>query len=247
MDKNSLNQELTGNGRRIIAQGGEKNCISGGRGYAVGNSFAHSEAMMDKRAIRPSGWFYMIGIALVLAGFCVFGYSLFNGIFHIADNLTRMAAPGEKDLTLKGNLKYAIFAEEQSSAATGIYSMRSIGAGLTCHIREEASGREIETQRPIAAATYNVGSRVGRALFVFDTEDAGVYHLSCGYAEGSQRAGVTVAVGSGVEEEMGKAVLTGLAAMFGGGILGAIVLVTVYLMREKAKRRLALHAPLPLG
>jgi hypothetical protein len=247
MDENSLSRQSTNNGQRIIAQGGEKNCISGERRYAVGNSFPYSEAMMDKRAIRPSGWFYMIGITVILAGFCVFGYSIFHGIFHMADSLTRVAVPGDKDLTLKGNLKYTIFAEEQASAATGIYSIRRVGAGLTCHIREEASGKTIETWQPIGATTYNVGNRVGRAMLVFDTEDAGVYQLSCGYAEGSQRSGVTVAVGSGVDEEIVKAVLTGLAGMFGGGILGAIVLATVYLMREKAKRRQAMDAPMPLG
>ncbi len=202
---------------------------------------------MDKRAIRPSGWFYMIGITMILAGFCVFGYSIFHGIFHMADSLTRAAVPGDKDLTLQGNLKYTIFAEEQASAATGIYSVRRVGAGLTCRIREEASGKEIETRAPIGATTYNVGNRVGRAMLVFDTKNPGVYRLSCGYADGSQRSGVTVAVGSGADEEIVKAVLTGLGGMFGGGILGAIVLVTVYLMREKAKRRLALGAAMPPG
>ena len=84
-------------------------------------------------------------------------------------------------------------------------------------------------------------------MLVFDTEDAGVYHLNCRYAEGREKTDVTVAVGSGVDEDLVKAVLTGLAGMFGGGILGAIGLVTVYLMREKAKRRMAMGAAMPLG
>ncbi len=201
---------------------------------------------MDKQAIRPSGWFYLIGITVILAGLCVFGYSIFHGIFHMADSLTRVAAPGEKELTLKGNLKYTIFAEEETSAGMGIYSIRSVGAGLTCHIREEASGKEIETRAPIGATTYNVGSRVGRAILVFNSEGPGAYRLSCAYAEDDRRSGVTVAVGSGVDEEIVRAVLTGLGGMIGGGILGAIVMVTVYLTREKAKRRLALGAAMPL-
>jgi len=195
--------------------------------------------MSDKRSVRPSGWFYLLGVAVILAGVSLFVHTLFQGILHLTEHLTQVVVPGEKDLALEPKLKYTIFLEEQSVVDGRIYSTPTNLNGLTCHVSSATSGKQMNTHRASVAATYNVGGRSGRSVLEFVTEEAGTYHLACAYEEGRQGPEAVLAVGSGVTQAVFDTVLKCFAAIFGGGILGAGILVTVFLLRERAKRRWA--------
>jgi hypothetical protein len=200
--------------------------------------------MNEKQSIRPSGWYYLLGIVVIFAGASRFVYALFHGLFHLTDHLTQVVVPGEKDLTLQAKLRYTIFPEEQSVVDGRIYSTRTNLNGLTCHVTDLTSGKKIDTPRAAMSTTYNVGERSGRSVLEFVTEEAGTYHLNRGYEEAGQGPEVVLAVGSGVTEGILGMILKCLAAMFGGGIVGGGILVTVYSLRERAKKRLR---PVPFG
>ena len=200
--------------------------------------------MNEKQSIRPSRWYYLLGIVVIFAGVSLFVYTLFHGLFHLTDHLTQVVVPGEKDLMLQAKLRYTIFLEEQSVVDGRIYATRTNLNGLTCRVSSLTSGKKIDTHRAAMSTTYNVGGRSGRSVLEFLTEEAGTYHLTCDYQEGVQGPEAVLAVGSGVTEGIFGMILKCLAAMFGGGIVGAGVLVTVYSLRERAKRRLG---PVPFG
>jgi uncharacterized RDD family membrane protein YckC len=195
--------------------------------------------MNDDRIVRPSWWYCSIGVAVIVAGLSLFLYTLIRGISHVTDDLTQIVVPGEKDLTLMPHLNYTIFLEAESVVDGRIYSTKESVSGLTCAVKSEASGNKINMRRSTMSTTYSVGGREGRSVLEFVTEEAGAYHIACDYEEGSHGPQVVLAVGSGVGERIFSAVTKSLASFFGGSILGLAIIVTVFTLRERAKREFA--------
>lgn len=195
--------------------------------------------MNDVRIIRPSWWYGAIGVAVILAGLGLFLYSILHGISHVTDGLSQIVVPGGKDFTLKPHLEYTIFLEANSVVDGRIYSTKESVSGLNCTVTSEASGHRISTHQPATTTAYSVGGREGRAVLEFVTEEAGVYHMACDYEQGSQGPEVVLAVGSGVGERIFSTVKNSLASFFGGSILGGAILLAVFTLRERAKKRLA--------
>jgi len=197
--------------------------------------------------VKPSAWFYLLGALAILAGISVFVYTLLHGIFHITDNLTQIVVPGEKDLSLLPNLTYTVFLEEQSVVDGRIYSTKEGLGDLTCKLASLSSGKNINLRRARRSTTYNVGQRSGHSVLEFVTQEAGVYHFACDYEEGKQGPQVVLAVGAGVAEGIFATIGRSFAAIFGGGILGAAILVTVFILREHAKRKLNQYGQFPIA
>ena len=192
--------------------------------------------MEDNPAIQPSKWYYLIGAAVIAAGVSLFLYTLLHGIFHITDNLTQVVVPGEKDLTLQPKLKYSIFLEDQSVVDGRIYSTTENLSGLTCHVSSLTSGTKIDLHRSGISTSYNVNGRSGRSVLEFVTQEGGEHRVACDYGEGKQGPQVVLAVGSGVGEKIFSMVFVCLGEMFGGGALGAAIILTVFFKREGSKK-----------
>jgi hypothetical protein len=199
--------------------------------------------MEDSPAVRPSQWYYLLGATVILAAVSLFIYTLLHGIFHITDDLTQVVVPGEKDLTLLPKLKYSIFLEEQSVVDGRIYSTSENLSGLTCHVNSLASGIKLDTHRSGISTSYNVNGRSGHSVLEFVTQEAGEYHLACGYEEGKQGPQVALAVGAGVGEKIFSMVFLCLGEMFGGGALGAAIILLIFFKRKASRQRMA--QPLP--
>jgi len=202
--------------------------------------------MNNDRIVRPSAWYFAFAAAIVLAGFGLFLYALFHGIFHVADDLKQIVAPGEKDLTLMPNLSYTIFLETQSVVDGRIYSTSDRVSGLTCVVTSQQSGNRINTRSPSWNTTYSLGGRQGESVLEFVTQEAGVYHIACGYEGAGQGPQVVLAIGSGVGERIFSTVAKSMVSLFGGMFLGGAIILTVAVRRSRAKKRLAelIHAPL---
>lgn len=196
--------------------------------------------MSDSAAIRPSWWYASIGVALMLSGCGLFVYFLVNGIFHLTDSLTQVVVPGQTELTLTQPATYTIFLEEQSVVGGRIFSTSQSVNGLKCAVSLlRASAQQIPVRRTASSITYNVNGRSGKSVLEFQTKESGNYQFACDYSGESKGPEVVLAVGSGVGERIGGTVLRSLAAMFGGGASGGTVILVLYLMREKAKKKLA--------
>lgn len=194
--------------------------------------------MNEDRIVRPSQWYYALGVAVILAGLSLFAYALFHGIDHVTDGLTQIVVPGEKDLTLMPRLKYTIFLETESVVDGRIYSTTESISGLTCEVTSETSGDEIETRLPTMDTTYSLSGRSGRSVFEFVTGEGGDYRVACGYGEGSQGPQTVVAVGSGMGENIFSTVMKSTLSFFGGCILGGAIILRVLILRDRAKKKL---------
>ena len=190
----------------------------------------------------PSWWYIVLGVAVILGGTGLFVYTLLHGIFHIADGLTQIVVPGQRDLTLMPNLQYTIFLETESVVDGRISSTQENVSGLTCKVASQASGNSIPTHRPRMEMNYSIGGRSGKSVLDFVTQEAGVYRVACGYDEASQGPQTVVAVGSDFSQRLSSTVVKSLAAMFGGGILGTAIIVPVAILRSRAQSRIMAQA-----
>jgi len=202
--------------------------------------------MNDDPIVRPSWWYCSLGVAVILVGLGLFLHTLLHGINHVTDDLTQIVVPGEKNLTLMPKLSYTIFLESESVVDGRIYSTTDSVNGLTCGVTSQASGNKMNTHRPSVNTTYSVGGRDGRSVLEFTTEEAGVYHIACGYDEGSHGPQAVLAVGSGVTGRILSTIIKSLASFFGGGVLGASIIAAVFILRQRSKKRLARPNQTPL-
>lgn len=189
--------------------------------------------------VGPSPAYYGLGAAVILAGVGLFVYFLLTGIFHITDNLTQIVVPGEAELTLQAHLNYTIFFEEQSVVNGQIFSIRETLSGLTCHVREQSAGTEVPLYPSHTSMNYNVNGRSGRSVLEFTPQASGAYRLTCDYEQGKQGPQAVLAIGAGFGRKLTTMLSKCFAAMFGGGILGAAIIIVVYRQRENAKKQLA--------
>ena len=188
----------------------------------------------------------VLGIVVILVGVGLFVYFLLTGIFHITDNLTQVLVPGEADLSLRANLKYTIFLEEQSVVNGQIFSIRQTPNGLKCHVQGESTSAEVPLRPSQTSLNYNVNGRSGHSVLEFTPQAAGTYHLTCGYEEGQLGPKVVLAVGSGFGQKLVSTLIKCFAAMFGGGILGAVLLISAFRKLQRAKKQMS-SGPQPIG
>ncbi len=194
--------------------------------------------MLDLKAIRPSWWYSLVGLPLFVLGVGLFVYFLSNGITHVSDDLTQIVVPGEQKLTLRQPGTYTIFLEQQSVVNGRVYSNSDGVNGLTCKVTIVPANRDIPLRRASSSISYDVGGRSGRSVLEFQAKENGQYDVTCGYSEEAKGPQCVIAIGSGVGTRIGTTVARSLIAMFGGfGSAGAVVLV-VFLLRDKSKKRL---------
>jgi hypothetical protein len=212
---------------------------------------------MEKQRIRPSGWFYVLGLAIFLFG-CVAAMAFFAfGIAGMVDSaididrlikdFDRLVVPGSAELVLDESGSYAIFYEYRSVVdGEPFYSSRS-RPRLQCHLQVKESGEEV----PLINAwpqesNYDLPTRSGTLLMRFDVDRPDIYVLSCDYAGSGDAPEMVLAVGTGfVQTALGLAVsvISGLFVpvllIFGAGIVGLFVIALVAVLRYQSVKRLS--------
>lgn len=214
---------------------------------------------METQRIRPSGWFYVLGLAIFLFG-CVAAMAFFAfGIAGMVDSaididrlindFDRLVVPGSAELVLDESGPYAIFYEHRSVVdGEPFYSSRS-RPRLKCHLQVKESGNEV----PLINAwpqesNYDLPNRSGTLLMRFDLDRPDTYVLSCDYAGSGDAPEVVLAVGTGSEflqSALGLAVsvIAGLFVpvllVFGAGIVGLFVIALVAVLRHQSAKRLS--------
>lgn len=194
--------------------------------------------MNGTQVIRPSLWYISIGAVLFFLGIGLFVYFLFSGIVHITDSLTQIVVPGRAELTLTTPGTYTVFLEEQSVVNGRIYSSKEAVNGLQCSVVSLPGKQKIVLRRPTTSTTYAVGGRNGRSVLEFQVLETGQYEFACDYPDETKGPEAVVAVGKGVSARILRTIGLSFVAIFGGVICGGAVVVAVFVMRERAKKKL---------
>jgi len=193
--------------------------------------------MNETNVIRPSWWYAVPGIFLIAVGAGLFAYAIYTGLTHLTESLTQVVVPGKAELELKTPGKYTVFLEEQSVVNGRIYSTTQSVNGLTCIVENQAGTQKPPLQRPSFSTNYSFNGRAGNSVLEFDISQTGKYEFSCGYPEDRKGPETVVAVGTGVSEKILQTVGRSLLAMFGGCGTGLVIILVVYSMRDKEKKR----------
>jgi hypothetical protein len=179
----------------------------------------------------------LLAIPFFLAGLSIFLYSLLHGIYHLTDSLTQVVVPGESRLEFQQAKSYTVFLERQSVINGKVHSTDDSVNGLECNLVPVGGVQKIEMRQSRMATTYDVGGRSGRSILEFRVPVDGTYTFACGYANVAHGPEVVVAVGAGVEGGITHMVLVSLAGMFGGFAMAGLVIVIVFVLRERSRKQ----------
>ena len=205
-------------------------------------TIAVNQTLSQASKVRPSWWYALIGLALILAGSGLFAYFLFQGLSRITDSLTQVVVPGHAELSLSTPATYTIFLEEQSVVDGRIYSTTGSVDGLRFSVTMQPGNQQIFLRRASMSASYKLNDRSGRSVLEFPVRVAGRYDLSCEYPQDTKGPQTVVAVGTGVIGKIFRTVLESLISIFGGLGSGALVIALISIKRKAAKKTLAAYA-----
>lgn len=199
--------------------------------------------MDQAQQIRPSWWQCLWGLPFLLVGGGLFVYTLFQGITHSTDSLTQLVVPGHAELNLKGKQTYTVFLEEQSVVNGKVYSTTQSIQGLSCTVTAKQDGTSVGVGRPSANTSYEVNGRSGHSVLDFFIPQDGQYLFACDYGANATGPSVVVAVGSGVGESIMRTMLVSMASLLGSFVACVAVVLIVWAMRERSKKRIRHTAP----
>ena len=181
----------------------------------------------------------VLAALIVVAGFLIFGWTVFSAISGIGDDFTQMTAPGTKDFDLSEIGEYTIFYENLSVADGRLYSTGdAVPSGLEIEVMDISSGEKVDLSSPKGSTSYSFGSRSGRSIAAFVIDHPGTYRVTAWYSQKTVGPEVVLAVGHGFFGRVLSAVLVSSAALFGSVIIAAIVLISAARRRQKDEERL---------
>jgi hypothetical protein len=209
--------------------------------------------MEGKRS--PSGWMYVLAAMIPVFG-CLLTMALVYRWFSSlpgtlesrvnVDNLTQVVVPGSEEITFTKRGAYAVYHEYRSVVDGVVYTSSEMPPALACSLTSRASGDDVAVvpdHVPSNAYSTRDRERVGRLINSITIEAPGRYIFSCDYPDGSSQPKVVLAVGPNLFWEFlgiaARTVVTaaaGLAALFGSGILAAVVLVVATVKRRRSAK-----------
>ena len=202
--------------------------------------------------IKPSRWFYVIGIIVLIAGPAISSAIVFSTVFSNIGSITeipsiQVVVPGSSDITLPQPGEYTIFYEYRSMVDNRIYSTHQDIPGIIVNIISKDTRDEIPLSSPSTSSTYTIGGRSGIGLFDFAIDKPAIYELSASYpvakgqqVEQTQDIVLAVIHSSVMEHIFGSIMGTVAGAMaivfvpFAGGVASIII---IFLKRRKARTR----------
>lgn len=191
---------------------------------------------MSNIPIKPSRWYYVISLLVLIGGWSLFTWFLFKNIGSLTDSLTQIVVPGQWDITLYKTGNYTVFYEYRSLVGTKIYTTNESLSGLECVITSNTKGTPVALTPASVNSTYSMGSRAGVSVLNFSIEQPGTYEFSCGYSQGKEGSEIVLAIGQGLAGKIAGTALGGLAIFFGSGLIAISIAVVTFSKRRKAKQ-----------
>ena len=187
---------------------------------------------MEKTTRPPSGWHYLIGVAVWIVGIALFVVLV---ITQIAGNLpqVQVVVPGTHEIYLEKPGKYTVFYEYQSVIDNKIYATGESLSGMLVILKSKEDSREIALSRPSTSSSYQAGEggRAGTSVLEFEIEEPGSYILSAQYPGGVSGSDVVFAIG---QFNLAGIILGGLGIFFGTLIIGGFIIIRAHLKRRRA-------------
>jgi hypothetical protein len=223
--------------------------------YALDDIGAEGGVEMNERKTKPGGWTYGLAVLIPVLG-CLMAmvlvYRWFPGLPGTLesrvnmDNLTQVVVPGSAEITFPESGVYAVYYEYRSIVDGIVFASSETPPALACTLTSRATGADVGVVPDyVKTNTYSTKDRerVGVLIRSITIDQPGTYNFSCRYPDGSSQPQVVLAVGPNfVWEFLGIAARTiataaaGLVVLVGSGILAAVVVLTIALIRRQSRR-----------
>jgi len=187
--------------------------------------------------VRPSGFFYLLPLLLLLAGSVAAVIAIVSGVRSYSDTIegfARVPVGQSGTVQIDGTGGYTVFYEPGASDTS---SFDENDAHPPLRIRD-SSGTEMTLHDYSGLGTYSSSGYVGFAVETFNVESKGDYQVDTG----GQLPGV-VAIGRSPFHKITRGVLGGLALGFLGFVVALVVLIVLMVSRGRSKRRIRALAP----
>ena len=189
--------------------------------------------------IKPSRWFYLLGIAVFIIGGVLFGLFIFSSLGNFAaESPIQVVVPGRSDIELPETGKYTIFYEYESVVGNRVFSTGEDIPGIEVTLVSKDTGLEIPLFSTALSSTYSIGGRSGIGIFDFSIGRPGIFELSAFYPSGEQSSAknIVLAVIHGFVGKLMGTILWGLAIFFGSAAIGVAIIVITFLKRRKVNK-----------
>lgn len=180
----------------------------------------------------PSRLWYLLAIAIFVAGMAGMGAFLSSQLSGLGDDLEQMVVPGEREFELEAG-SYTIFHERVSIVNGRIYNADGTGLGVTL---TSTSGAPVTLTLTSTSSSYEFAGRRGAAVLQFEIRTPGAYLLSAAYREGAAGPETVLAIGSGFAGNLLLTLLGAFAISLIGIGLGLFVGWGVFYRRREAGR-----------
>jgi hypothetical protein len=187
----------------------------------------------------PSRAGYVIAVLVFLLG-CLIAAGLAGwfawSMFSLVSDFQRIVVPGTTQIRLNEPGGYTIYYEHDTEFAGQTYRTGESLPPLDIQVVEVSTGQPVSVRTPLADTNYDIQSRAGQSLMVFDIDRAGDYEITAEYPPGVDGPEVVLAIGSGIGANIafGVGALLGSIGIFCGATLLVIAIVAVTFWRRRS-------------
>lgn len=163
------------------------------------------------------------------------------------DKLTQVVVPGSEDVTFAESGAYAVYYEYRSVVDGSIYKTDETPPDLACTLTSKTGAAEIGVVPDhVRTNTYATRGekRIGVLIGSITVNDPGTYTFSCTYTDGGSHPNVALAIGPnlvweclGVAARSGTALVTGLVAMVGSGLVTLVITIVIAVTLHRSRCR----------
>lgn len=185
---------------------------------------------IDRSLLRPKAGWYALSVLPFVLGVAALATFIVLAVGAFPEEPTPFVAPGTHVLRLDHPEDQTIYRHSRTGGVA------AVGGVPNCSVRNQRTERSVPV-RQSGTTTLTLGADKYEAMIDFDPPSAGTYRVTCQPTAGA--ASQPLAVGERLR--FGRfALLIGAAivSFLLGGLLGAVVIAVVAVMRNSHKRRL---------
>jgi len=159
---------------------------------------------MKNKQSRPSRWWYVLSIFLLIFGFVGFLVFFVLTLFSIEGNIQRVTVPGEHRLHFDRSGTYFICYEHVSYYKGQNFSTnKNQYTRLVCSMISADQNENLQVLQDSASLKYDFNRRrIGFSVFRFNIEHPGFYILKAEYIEGEKKPEIVLAIRSSLFEQL---------------------------------------------
>ena len=188
--------------------------------------------------IRPGRWLYVLAALSLLVGAASL-WLLFTGIIGFSGSATRIAAPGQEQITLSDSGSYGIAYEYRSVLDGRAVTAPEVMPAMNIGVLSVEANAPVPVKAVGGSFTYASGDAAGRLVATFSVDRAGDYIVASEYADHSAQPKAVLAIGADPTEFFLPFLIIGLA----GVLLAPLIWLITFIRRRVSRKRIQQSMP----